>query len=147
VPATKKSAGHLLSGDFVYERMSRDRNRAIASMTRDRYDAVVVPHHGDEASSAQVVAPRQPLQSKAFFSAGTHTGYGHPTPASVESHRRKNFMVIDVHIWPELYLASALTSGGRCPHYGLPVCICFLTNFRALKRSGDFRCIANHGEP
>lgn len=87
----------LLPGDYVYERMSSDGNGAIVSMTQDRYDAVVVPHHGDEASSAQVVAPRQPLQSRAFFSAGTHTGYGHPTPSSVASHRRRDFMVIDDH--------------------------------------------------
>lgn len=88
----------LLPGDYVYERMAGDGNRAIVSMALDRFDAVVVPHHGDEASAAQVVAPRHPLQSKAFFSAGTHTGYGHPTPVSVASHRRRDFVVIDDHL-------------------------------------------------
>lgn len=88
----------LLPGDYVYERMASDSNAAIASMAGQRFDAVVVPHHGDEASAAHVVAPRHRLQSKAFFSAGTHTGYGHPTPVSVANHRRQDFVVIDDHL-------------------------------------------------
>lgn len=88
----------LLPGDYVYERMGTDSNVAIVQMAQQRFDAVVVPHHGDEASAAQVVAPRQPLESRAFFSAGNHTGYGHPTPASVASHRRRDFLVIEDHL-------------------------------------------------
>jgi beta-lactamase superfamily II metal-dependent hydrolase len=88
----------LLPGDYVYERMGTDSNVAIVQMAQQRFDAVVVPHHGDEASAAQVVAPRQPLESRAFFSAGNHSGYGHPTPASVAGHRRRDFLVIEDHL-------------------------------------------------
>jgi beta-lactamase superfamily II metal-dependent hydrolase len=87
----------LLAGDYVYERMARDASHSIVGMAGDLYDAVVVPHHGDEASASSVARPRQPLQSKAFFSAGTHAGYGHPTPASILSHMREGYVVIDQH--------------------------------------------------
>lgn len=87
----------LLPGDYVYERMLHDANASIRQMAADQYDAVVVPHHGDKASASRVVRPRQMLHSKAFFSAGTHTGYGHPTPASILGHMGQGFLTIDEH--------------------------------------------------
>ena len=87
----------MLPGDYVYERMGRDANSAIAHAARESYDVVVVPHHGDEASASSVARPRHPLRSKAFFSAGTHAGYGHPTPASILSHLKQGYITIDEH--------------------------------------------------
>lgn len=84
----------LLPGDYVYDRMSTDRNQNIVRFAHDSYDAVVVPHHGDEASAARIVRPSRGGRSEAFFSAGTHAGYGHPTTASIDSHERAGFRKI-----------------------------------------------------
>jgi beta-lactamase superfamily II metal-dependent hydrolase len=84
----------LLPGDYVYDRMATDRNPDIVRFAHDSYDAVVVPHHGDEASAARIVRPSRSGRSEAFFSAGTHAGYGHPTTMSIESHERAGFRKI-----------------------------------------------------
>ncbi|EPW8877468.1 hypothetical protein [Pseudomonas aeruginosa] len=87
----------LYPGDYVYDRMAVDGNLSIATLAEARFDAVVVPHHGDEASAWVMPWPKVPDESQAFFSAGTHAGYGHPTNASLSAHERKGFVNIDKH--------------------------------------------------
>jgi len=89
----------LLSGDYVYDRMANDKreDEAISLLATASFDAVVVPHHGDEASAAVLPWPAQASASIAFFSAGTHAGYGHPTNASLTAHDGKGFAVVDNH--------------------------------------------------
>ena len=87
----------LYPGDYVYDRMAVDGNLSIAVLAESRFDAVVVPHHGDEASASVMPWPKVPDESQAFFSAGTHAGYGHPTNASLSAHERKGFVNIDRH--------------------------------------------------
>ncbi len=90
----------LLSGDYVYDRMLTDGDPVIAACPTTPIDAVVVPHHGDAASANAVPPPAHPQQSIAFFSAGTHAGYGHPTAASIHQHQAAAFQVIDRHtLW------------------------------------------------
>jgi beta-lactamase superfamily II metal-dependent hydrolase len=87
----------LMPGDYVYDRMAVDFNTNIQAMMIGFFDAVVVPHHGDHASASAIVAPKNPNLSVAFFSAGTRSGYGHPTAASLNAHRARNFDVVDNH--------------------------------------------------
>jgi hypothetical protein len=54
----------------VYERFIPDTNTRINTLHSVSYTAVVVPHHGDEASGQHVVPSTS--VAKAFFSAGTH---------------------------------------------------------------------------
>ncbi len=86
----------LLAGDYVYRRMAADTGPSIPALAGSTYDAVVVPHHGDEASSRGVFRPTSAL-AKAFFSAGTHQGYGHPTASSLGEHRRLGYDVVEDH--------------------------------------------------
>ncbi|MFZ6647156.1 hypothetical protein ACO0LO_15635 [Undibacterium sp. TJN25] len=92
----------LMPGDYVYDRMAVDFNANIQAMRIGFFDAVVVPHHGDRASASAIVSPRNPNLSVAFFSAGTHSGYGHPTTASLNAHRAKNFDIVDNHWYDDI---------------------------------------------
>ncbi|MCU7283270.1 hypothetical protein OC926_25895 [Pseudomonas peradeniyensis] len=83
----------LLPGDYAYQRFASDGNAGISKLLDEVYSAVVVPHHGDLASSKSVVDCVQ--GSPAFFSAGTHQGYNHPTAASVEEHKNKKFKIVE----------------------------------------------------
>lgn len=85
----------LAAGDYVYERFASDRNTAISDLHQQTYAAVVVPHHGDAASANNIVPADH--DAKAFFSAGTHQGYGHPTKASMSAHIGANFLNIEDH--------------------------------------------------
>lgn len=87
----KKNA--LIPGDYAYQRFASDANPNIRNLLSETYSAVIVPHHGDYESSKSVVSciPDSP----AFFSAGTHQGYNHPTLQSVNSHLTKNFNTIE----------------------------------------------------
>ncbi|HDR8937564.1 hypothetical protein LGM38_02265 [Burkholderia vietnamiensis] len=86
----------LLPGDYVYKRMNSEAGTPISLLYTGQFDAVVVPHHGDEASSEQVFLPVG-SESKAFFSAGTHQGYGHPTQSSIDAHRAIGFDIVEDH--------------------------------------------------
>ncbi|RKP48277.1 hypothetical protein [Trinickia fusca] len=86
----------LLPGDYVYKRMKSETGTPISILSAGQFDAVVVPHHGDEASSEQVFLPVG-SESKAFFSAGTHQGYGHPTQSSIDAHRAVGFDILEDH--------------------------------------------------
>lgn len=81
----------LIPGDYVYDEMLFDGHPRIARIPRQSFDAVVVPHHGDQASSKNVPSPKSPAQSVAFFSAGNNQAYGHPTNASTSAHQNKGY--------------------------------------------------------
>ena len=83
----------LAPGDYAYQRFATDSNTSISNLLSETYSAVIVPHHGDYASSKSIVdcAPDSP----AYFSAGTHQGYNHPTIESVDEHRAKKFHAIE----------------------------------------------------
>lgn len=85
----------LASGDYVYERFGTDSNSVINNLSSLKYSAVVVPHHGDAASARNVVIPTD--LAKAFFSAGTHQGYKHPTKTSLNEHKKIGFKNISKH--------------------------------------------------
>jgi hypothetical protein len=74
----------LLPGDCVYDDIAADGNSHVSSLATMSYAAVVVPHHGDSASARGVPTPVAP--SKAFFSAGNHSKYMHPSAGSVSAH-------------------------------------------------------------
>lgn len=82
----------LAPGDYVYERFIVDTNPGINSLHRNDYAAVVVPHHGDAASANSLVRPSS--NAKAFFSAGTHQSWNHPTLVSTNAHKVGKFTVI-----------------------------------------------------
>ncbi|WP_256352154.1 hypothetical protein [Pseudomonas yamanorum] len=83
----------LIPGDYVYERINQDKNTHISNLLNTSYTAIIVPHHGDLASGNQVFTPKTP-ESIAFFSAGTHRGYNHPNPLSLDAHKTKGFKLI-----------------------------------------------------
>lgn len=80
----KEGEQALVPGDYVYREMTRDGNPAIGRLPGESTKAVVVPHHGDEAS-ANDVPPAAP-GAIAFFSAGDHAGYQHPKAVAVQKH-------------------------------------------------------------
>lgn len=86
---TREENRVLVAGDYVYKRMKRDGNRKIRSLLQQLFSAIVVPHHGDSASADDV--PRPQKGAKAFFSAGTHKGYNHPTIESQDEHKKAGF--------------------------------------------------------
>lgn len=79
----------LAAGDYVYERFKTDKNPVIRALHKRNFAGVVVPHHGDAASANGVVA--SDANAKAFFSAGTHQGYKHPTSNSLNAHKVAKF--------------------------------------------------------
>jgi beta-lactamase superfamily II metal-dependent hydrolase len=87
----------LFPGDYVYDRMAKDGVAAIAGLASATLDAVMVPHHGDAASAVVLVVPRIAGTTDAFFSAGTHAGYGHPTQSSISAHTAAGFRNVNRH--------------------------------------------------
>ena len=85
----------LAAGDYVYERFASDKNAGISDLHNHKYAAVVVPHHGDAASANNIVPAAQ--RALAFFSAGTHQGYGHPTDQSLTAHTKAKYRQIEDH--------------------------------------------------
>ncbi len=85
----------LMAGDYIYSGMAKDANPAIAALSKARFDAVVVPHHGDLASALNVFAARQPGKSIAFFSAGNNSLYRHPRKESLDAHRAAGYKIIE----------------------------------------------------
>ena len=82
-------------GDYVYSRWASDGNSAIRALCNASCDAVMVPHHGDAASANLCVTPARWQRTPAFFSAGTHKAYKHPTPVSLIAHAKQGFDVIN----------------------------------------------------
>lgn len=89
----------LLPGDYIYNRMAID--PSSMSLASQRYDAVVVPHHGDEASSADIFEPAS-TRSIAFFSAGDHRYYKHPRQESLDKHASKGYNVVEDRDTPHI---------------------------------------------
>lgn len=89
--AVFERSGHqvLAPGDYVYERFKSDSNSGIKALHNTKYTAVVVPHHGDNASGKDVVSPTG--VAKAFFSAGTHQSWRHPDCRSLKAHSAAKF--------------------------------------------------------
>jgi beta-lactamase superfamily II metal-dependent hydrolase len=85
----------LAAGDYVYSRMKTDTGPLISAWNEALYSAVIVPHHGDEASSHNI--PGCDDDAVAFFSAGTHKTWGHPNDESINRHKRKGFRIIEDH--------------------------------------------------
>lgn len=79
----------LIPGDCVYSNMMRDTNQGVVALVSDEYDAVVVPHHGDDESAEEVPPPQSP-KSIAFFSAGNHPTWDHPRQGSRDAHAQVN---------------------------------------------------------
>lgn len=90
----KKEHLVLQSGDYVYKDMGQDTMTAIRQLKDGRYTAIIVPHHGDEASAKNVFPPHTADKSIAFFSAGDNDQYGHPTDASKAAHEAAHFKII-----------------------------------------------------
>ncbi|SAL82634.1 hypothetical protein AWB74_06335 [Caballeronia arvi] len=84
----------LLPGDYTYRRFPTDGGSEMRALSAAKYDAVVVPHHGDAASADQVVNPVSD-SSIAFFSAGTHSYYNHPKQESLDNHEDIGYVVIN----------------------------------------------------
>ncbi|MGK5615778.1 hypothetical protein ACSNKO_02190 [Proteus mirabilis] len=83
----------LIPGDYVYKEMYKDNNDNIKSIPTEKFNIIIVPHHGDEASSEKIPTPLDG-NSQAYFSAGTHLGYNHPRKESIQGHEEKGFKVI-----------------------------------------------------
>lgn len=83
----------LASGDCVYTELAKDHALAIQKLPTDKYHGIVVPHHGDHASKHKV-PPAALHGSLAFFSAGDHSSYKHPTPASELAHQHAGFKTL-----------------------------------------------------
>lgn len=82
----------LVPGDYVYSRMMTDMKWRIRLWAVDTYAAVVVPHHGDEASAKDV--PPSAKDGMAFFSAGTHDSWKHPKQVSIDHHTANGYLAI-----------------------------------------------------
>lgn len=95
----EKSNGQLalMPGDYVYEDIRNDTKAEVKNLASKQFDAIVVPHHGDQASAINVFNPLRSGASIAFFSAGENQKYNHPTTASLDAHKNKRFQVIEDH--------------------------------------------------
>lgn len=82
----------LIAGDYVYDRFRTDANSDVKALVNEEFDAVVVPHHGDDESAFGIFKARD--GAVAFFSAGDHKGFGHPTATSRDNHILANYREI-----------------------------------------------------
>lgn len=80
----------LFPGDCVYLNLACDNDPDVRQLTCLSYRAVVVPHHGDECS-AKSVPVADSASSVAFFSAGCHLRYQHPTAISRKTHKEAGY--------------------------------------------------------
>jgi beta-lactamase superfamily II metal-dependent hydrolase len=87
--------GHLVlaPGDYVYSRFASDGSSHIRGLRSHLYKAVVVPHHGDKESAKALITADSP-GAQAFFSAGTHGYYKHPTQESLSAHLSAGFIEV-----------------------------------------------------
>jgi len=91
----------LLPGDYSYQRMASDTGGGMQPLVEARYDAVVVPHHGDKASAHSIVNPVSD-KSIAFFSAGDHSWYKHPNEDSLAMHEGKGYVIVSKNKTPDI---------------------------------------------
>ncbi|EPB4256567.1 hypothetical protein ACR3FX_001100 [Yersinia enterocolitica] len=83
----------LYPADYSYSLIKSDRRTEIQQLKFRKYSFISVPHHGDEESGLGVFNPKN-IDSLAFFSAGNHKGYHHPTDCSIHSHSKKGYVNI-----------------------------------------------------
>ncbi|WP_421154190.1 hypothetical protein [Aeromonas dhakensis] len=75
----------LYPGDYTYDKIAKDSNNNIQSLQKLNYDLLIVPHHGDKESQYKIPNPKDD-SSRAYFSAGNHASWCHPTPESLKEH-------------------------------------------------------------
>ncbi|CAI1014711.1 hypothetical protein [Serratia quinivorans] len=86
----------LAPGDYLYKYIHTDLCPEIAALKNNKYTYVIVPHHGDIESSKLILSPSKSILAIAFFSAGTHVGYKHPSTKSMDAHSASMFInVVD----------------------------------------------------
>lgn len=83
----------LLPADYVYSKIATDKNLDIRKLSTESYSYIVVPHHGDEASSFGIFKPSS-ASATAYFSAGNHTTYLHPRKNSLVAHVNAKYQII-----------------------------------------------------
>jgi len=86
----------LAPGDYLYKHIHTDLCPEIAALKNNEYTYVIVPHHGDIESGELILSPSKSILAIAFFSAGTHVGYKHPSTQSMDAHSASMFInVVD----------------------------------------------------
>lgn len=75
----------LYPGDYTYDKIAKDSNDNTQSLQKLNYDLLIVPHHGDKESQYKIPNPKDD-SSRAYFSAGNHASWRHPTPESLNEH-------------------------------------------------------------
>ncbi|ATF93797.1 hypothetical protein [Cedecea neteri] len=86
----------LVPGDYLYKYIWTDLCPNIANLTRCNYTYIIVPHHGDKESSKLILSPSNLIKPIAFFSAGTHDTWKHPSFESLDAHSTLLFInVVD----------------------------------------------------
>lgn len=83
----------LFPGDCVYAEFRNDGNPAVRALAHRSYKALVVPHHGDVAS-ANCIPSSGVVNPSAFFSAGNHAYYKHPTQQSLDGHTNAGYSIL-----------------------------------------------------
>lgn len=83
----------LYPGDYVYSSIDKDKNKNVSMMSKNDYEFICVPHHGDKESQYLIPSPSSE-SSVVYFSAGNHSSWKHPTPESVSEHKNKGFNTI-----------------------------------------------------
>jgi beta-lactamase superfamily II metal-dependent hydrolase len=97
----------LLPGDYSYRRLKTDGATEMQLLAMAQYDAVVVPHHGDEASADKIVKPASDT-AIAFFSAGDHSWYEHPNADSLENHEQEGYVIVNKNTLVDIKLQKLL---------------------------------------
>jgi len=81
----------LIPGDCVYSDMQSDKNNNVSILINHAYAAIVVPHHGAAESANSVPNASGGSSAIAFFSAGNHKTWKHPSASSVINHTNKGY--------------------------------------------------------
>lgn len=84
----------LVPGDYSYINIHTDSCTGIAALRNNEYTYVIVPHHGDIESSKSIPSPSKSILAIAFFSAGTHEKWKHPSSQSMDAHSASMFINI-----------------------------------------------------
>lgn len=80
----------LYPGDYTYDKVARDSNKSIQNLQKLNYDLLIVPHHGDKESQYKIPNPKN-NSSRAYFSAGNHASWCHPTTESLSEHTSSGY--------------------------------------------------------
>ncbi|RJX75721.1 hypothetical protein DZ860_03330 [Vibrio sinensis] len=83
----------LYPGDYVYSSIGKDNNNNVSMLSKNDYEFICAPHHGDKESQYLIPSPSSD-SSVVYFSAGNHIRWNHPNPESVSEHKSKGFNTI-----------------------------------------------------